>query len=364
MKQLILIGLIFIEIFFFKLNAQDIENYSPTSFEINKYKGKIGNYPITMILTIFPNDSITGYYYYDNNGRFIKLHSISNQNDGIKLIANKFEQFGVDDNVKNEEAFYINENKLINKLEINGQWSYNKKKLPVILKIDNTIGNWRMLDFQSVRYYRNSEFHTQEVKKEIVFPFKNNFHTLNKLFLSKYGFSNQLINYINSMDSKFIQISQNFGENLTDENEEGCWSSNLNSELVFINDSIITYKTNGFSYCNNGYSHEEYKSYKISTGEQFLISNVFKTNSVDSVLSLLKTKYKDILQEHNPDVVSTSNAPYFSDYNNKTEIFLSNGGVYFRARLYKLSNYFDLYMSYKEIDKHLKESFKTSINCP
>src|SRR6056297_917369 len=110
MKKLTLIGLIFIEFFFFKLNAQNIENYSPTSFEINKYSGKIGNYPITVILTIYPNDSITGYYYYDNIGRFIRLHSISNQTDGIKLIAHKFEQFGTDDNFQNEEMFYINEN--------------------------------------------------------------------------------------------------------------------------------------------------------------------------------------------------------------------------------------------------------------
>lgn len=364
MKQIILIGLIFIEIFFFKLNAQDIKNYSPTSFEINKYNGKIGNYPITMILTIYPNDSISGYYYYDNNGRFIKLHSISNQTEDIKLVANKFEQFGTGDNVKNEETFYINENKLINKPGINGQWSYNKKKLPVNLKIDNSIGDWRILDFQSVKYYKNSEFHTQEVKQEIVFPFKNNSPTLNKTLLSKYGFSNPLINYINSTDSKFLQISQNFGENLADENEEGCWSSNLNSELVFINDSIITYKTNGFSYCNNGYSFEEYKSFKISTGEQFQIDNVFINNSIDSVLIVLKNKYKDILQEHNPNVVSTSDAPYFSDYNDKTKIFLSKGGVYFRARLYKLADYYDLYLSYKELDKYLKESFKLTINCP
>ena len=182
------------------------------------------------------------------------------------------------------------------------------------------------------------------------------------MIMDKWSIKNVKLKYINSSNCKYLHIYENYGEQESEIDEGGCWSSSAKTELVYISDSILTYKINGSSYCNNGYSHEEYISVKISSGEQFIISNVFESNSIDSVLNLLKSKYKDVLQEHNPNVVSESDAPYFSDYNSGTKIFLSKGGIYFRSRLFKLANYYDLFLSYKEVENYLDESFKNLIN--
>lgn len=357
MRKLIILTLILIKVSL--LNAQE---YEPKTFEIVKYKGAIGKYPITMLLTVYPDNKVSGYYYYNSTGKFIKLESAQKNPEEITLIAKQFEEFNNDNSASSNELFVFSESKPFNKEQLTAQWKYNNKTLQVLLTKDKTIGEWKMLHMQSIGFYENAEFHTQKSEYHIVYPSIGSNPILNKMIMDKWSVRNAKLSFINSSKSKYLHIYENFGENNSDTDSDGCWSSVVITELVYISDSILTYKTSGFSYCNNGYTSEDYSSFKISTGEEFLISNIIKSNSIDSVLTLLKNKYKDILQVHNPNVVSTSDAPYFSNYNNKTAIFLSKGGIYFRARLFKLANYYDLFLSYDEVENYLDESFKNLIN--
>jgi hypothetical protein len=172
--------------------------------------------------------------------------------------------------------------------------------------------------------------------------------------------------FINSTNSRYLLIDQNLGEDTITTDLDGCWSFSSETELVYCSDSILTYRINGFSYCNNGYFSEKFISIRISDQKPFEIKNIFKFNSIDTVLTILKEKYKNILQNPPDPKLPTSgnDAPYFSDYNLNSEVFITPGGIYFRARQYKLANYYDLFLSNREIQKYFNDSFKQIINCP
>jgi hypothetical protein len=227
--------------------------------------------------------------------------------------------------------------------------------------------DWRLLRVKTIEYFKNSYFRTQTTDFSIIYPSISSSHILNKCFLKGYELSNkQMIDFINATKSKYLLIDQNLGENISEE-EGCCWSQNTSSELAYISDSILTCRFNGFTYANNGSGNEYYFSIKISTGKQITIDDILKSNSIDTVLTILRNKYKSILQQKEPDPnlpPDGNDAPFSWDYSKNSNVFLTKTGLYFRERAYKLGRYYDLFLSYKEINDYLSASFKTTINCP
>lgn len=330
----------------------DISKYEPRTFDFIKYDGKIGKYPITMFLTFYPDDRISGYYFYNNVGKFIRIESKKIEY-GIELVSKSFEQYSNGSSTDaNVEIFNISDSIYLNKSKIIGDWiKKGSPKLQFILEMSPNNFDWRFIRFKSIGYHKKSYFHTKTSNISFVYPSIHSSPPLNKSLINTFvGKSNKLIDYINSNQSKSITIEENEGERLL-ESDDGCWSNDLHGEIVFFSDSILTYKINGFSYCNNGYGYENIFSIAVSSGKMFKINDIFKEDAIDTVLTVLKNRYKDVIEEN-----SEENFPL--SYGKKSNIFLSPNGVYFRERCFKLSPYIDLFLSFREIQLYINDSFK------
>lgn len=346
--SLILLLILSIQIF-----AQDpFQKYNPKIFEIVKFKGKIGKFPITMILTFYPyTKDVSGYYLYDNAGRFINVMNQKNEKRPW-LITSDFEY--TESNYR--EYFQFIDSLQIHKSIAKGQWVCNKDTLPLILTRDSTMPDWKLLRLKSIGYFNDSYFNTQTRDYSIIYPSVKSSPILNNYFLKNSIENKTMLDFINTSNCNYLIIDQNFGEN-SSENEDCCWSDDFSSELLFASDSIITYKTNSFTYGNNGYSSETITSVKVSNGEVIKISTIINDNSIDTVLKTLNNKYKEVLIEN-----SNENMEFeFSKYSN---VYITPKGMYFRDRLGKLDPYIDVFLSFKEISKYLNEDFKKFINCP
>jgi len=344
------------------LKGQLNDNYKKRiHFEIVKFRGKLGNHPITLLLSIYPNNYMSGYYYYDKIGRFIKVEKVKNSSS-LKLKTSAFEAF----EQTQIEYFDFQDSCLSNKVNIKAQWTDGKKKLAVELHKDASKLEWRLLTINSIGLYPKSEFNVQEKDYHIIYPSIQSSPILNKYFLTKWIDSKKMIGFINCGNFNSLSIESDFGTDTLD-NDIYSWNEIKNDELVYYTDSILTYYSNEFVYANNGQPWESYISIKVSDGKEIEMQDVFRSNSIDTVLSILKTKYKSILQnEPDPNKANTSEsgAPYFSQFTKATSIFISPGGLYFRERLYKLADYYNLYLSNEEIKKNYLDSYKILINSP
>jgi hypothetical protein len=342
-------------IFGLQIAAQGPFNkYNPKTFEIIKFKGKIDKFPITMLLNIYPDNIISGYYFYDNIGQFIKIER-SKGKSSFDLIAN-FDEFDLEHSPDEYELFKFSDSLDIQKSVVKARWKYSNKNLSVILIRDSTMLNWKLLRIKSIGYFKDSYFNTQTKDFSFIYPTVFSSPVLNEYFLKNSTTNKEMISFINSTKSNYILIDQNFGENIT-ELEDCCWSEFLSTELAYISDSILTYKVNGFTYANNGFGAEAFVSLKISNGKEYTIDNIFKTNSIDTVLAILTDKYKEVIHEN-------SNENNILSFSKNSNVFIAARGVYFRERLFKLAPYVDLFMSFKELEPYLNNELKKTINCP
>ena len=165
---------------------------------------------------------------------------------------------------------------------------------------------------------------------------------------------------INSSENKYLLVEQNFGEN-TSGLDDCCWSDYRSSELVYISDSIITYCNDASAYGHNMQYYTDFISINVNNGIIYTAENIFKESMIDTVLSMLRNKYKDVLYQERNNSNANDEAPSPSDYTEESNIYISKGGVYFRERAYKLANYYDLFLSFDEISNYLSTSFKITI---
>jgi hypothetical protein len=326
---------------------------SEVKFKVEKYQGSIGNSPITMLLTIYPDSNISGYYYYDKVGRlFILNKSRGNKNyfgaGHYKLEAEQIESFRMVQQPIVMEVFEFNRSLYLNNDTLKGEWTYKGKVLPVNLIRENLKFDWRLLRYRSTGYFKNSDFPEQTEDYLITYPSTSTSPYLNAYFLNTvFSFSKNMIDFINSTQSNYLLIEENLGDNTTDEGD-GYWSNNVISELVYIADSILTYCHYGATYAHNLYTYNYYTSVDPVSGEVFTVKNIFKADLIDSVLTLLITKYKNVLRQNN-------NTLSRSSFIENTDIYIAKGGIYFRI----LAE--DLFLSFDEMREHLNTTFRNKI---
>ncbi len=339
--------------------ANTFNSFSPQFFQVAQYSGTIGKSAMVMVLEFYPDGDITGYYYYKRIGQLLSIEKRRNY-PGTCLEGKSLDARDVHDD---GELFQFNDTSIIDKKTLNGYWTFGQTILEITVKQDTVFHNWRLLERKSKFYDRSSYFSTQTTDQVITFPTKKSFPALNISILSGNEFTQELINFINSTKSSSLVIDENFGEEASN-NDIECWSMNAQSQLAYLSDSIVTIKTSGFTYCNNGYSDEGYSSFRVSSGEQLTLLRVFRPEAVDTVLSILKTKYADILQQNEQDPnepTGGSDAPYAKAYRTDTQFFIGPSGVYFSERLFKLAPYYNLFLSFKEIAPFLSDEFIRTI---
>ena len=340
--------------------VSDATNLPELTFKVEKYKGNIDNSPITMLLTFYPDSSITGYYYYDKVGRLFKIKK-SNDSKNFKLEAQQIELFNNGDKLKDTEIFEFQQNQFLNNKNLKGEWTYKGKTLPVNLTQEKLKFDWRLFEYKSTGYFNNSTFNEQTKDFEIIYPSITSSPKLNAYFLRENNFLNRsIIDFINSSNSNYLLIEQNFGDN-TSGIDDCCWSDEGNNELVYISDSILTYRNFEYTYSYNAQYYTDLISLNIRTGQVYSANNIFKEEFIDTVLTLLRNKYKNVLQHEGTNYNNNEEAPLPTNYIKDSDIYIAKGGVYFRERLYKLANYYDLFLSYKEIKNYLGTSFKITI---
>jgi hypothetical protein len=352
--------LFFIVISSIVLAQKNPSDISQLTFRVEKYKGSIDHSPITMLLTFFPDSNITGYYYYDKVGRLFTIKKL-NEIKSLKLEAEQIELFNNKNEPRNTEIFEFSSNIFENNNTLIGKWIHKGKTHSVNLTKENLEFDWRLFRYKSIGYFNNSPF-TEQIKEiSIIYPSISSSHKLNAFFLTdNYFVDKNMLEFINSSESKYLLIEQNFGEN-TAEIDDCCWSDFRSSELVYISDSILTYCNDAMAYGYNAQYYTDFISINIINGEVYSANNIFKEDCVDTVLNLLRNKYKNVLQQEGTNFNDNDEAPMSSSYTKDSNIYIAEGGVYFRERLYKLADYYDLFLSYNEIKNYLKTSFKTTI---
>ena len=114
------------------------------------------------------------------------------------------------------------------------------------------------------------------------------------------------------------------------------------------------------SYGYNAQYFTEFISINVANGMIYSPKNIFKEYMIDTVLTLLRNKYKNVLRQEGINSNINDEAPLPSDYTEESNIYISKGGVYFSERSHKLANYYDLFLSFGEISNYLNNSFKIS----
>jgi hypothetical protein len=340
--------------------TNDLSDVSQLTFKVEKYKGSIDNSPITMLLTFYPDSNITGYYYYDKVGRLFTIKK-SKENKSIKLEAEQIELFNIDNELRDIEIFDFPQSIFENNNTLIGKWIYKGKAYSVNLTKENLKFDWRLFRYKSIGYFKNSPFSEQTKEISIIYPSISSYPKLNAFFLTEnYFVDKNMLEFINSSESKYLLIEQNFGEN-TSGIDDCCWSDYRSSELVYISDSILTYCNDAMAYGYNAQYYTDFISINLSNGEVYSAKNIFKEEFIDTVFTLLRNKFKNVLRQEGAISKNNYEAPLPSEYTENSNIYISKGGVYFRERSYKLANYYDLFLSYDEISNYLNTSFKITI---
>jgi len=339
--------------------TNDPSDVSQLTFKVEKYQGRIDNSPITMLLKFFPDSNITGYYY-DKVGRLFTIKKL-NEIKSLRLEAEQIELFNNKNEPRDTEIFEFSSNIFENNNTLIGKWIHKGKTHSVNLTKENLEFDWRLFRYKSIGYFNNSPFTEQTKYISIIYPTILSSPKLNAIFLNENNIPDKImIDFINSTQSKYLEIEQNFGEN-TSGLEDCCWEQNRKIDLIYISDSILTYCDVEGEYSYNAQYYTDFISINITNGEVYSAKNIFKEDCVDTVLTLLRNKYKNVLQQEGTNSYDNDEAPLSSSYTKDSNIYIAEGGVYFRERLYKLADYYDLFLSYNEIKNYLKNSFKTTI---
>lgn len=333
---------------------------SKLTFNVVQFSGKIDNSAITMLLTFYPDSIISGYYYYDKIGRLFMIKN-SNKSKSLVLEAEQLELFNLGNESRNTEIFEFSSNIFENNDTLIGKWIYKNRTHSFNLTKENLKFDWRLFRYRSIGYFKNSYFSVQTKYVSIFYPSISSSPKLNTFFLTKnYLVGENILELINSSESKYLFIEQNFGENTT-ELDDCCWSDFRSSELVYISDSILTYCNDASAYGHNMQYYTDFISVNVTNGMIYTENNIFKEDMIDTVLALLRNKYKNVLRQEGINSNNNDEAPLPSDYTEESNIYLSKGGVYFRERSYKLANCYDLFLSFDEINNYLNTSFKITI---
>ena len=334
---------------------KDFSSDMPNSFDVRKFVGNIDKYPITMLLTLYPDSSISGYYYYDNTEGLFRV-----TNNGSKK-AIVLEACPIDpaDQNKEYEIFEFTDCNIRYDKHLKGNWKYKNNILPFVLNLDSLANEWRLLQIKVNEHLNQYPYYIYTENYLTIFPSFISSESINNYFLKNIELITQpMINFINSDKSKYLLIERNSNTDLT-ESANICWSMEWTNELVYLSDSVITYKTNYFQVCNNGYGTDEFTSIRVSDGAILGINDIFKKDKIDNVLIFLKKKYKNVLPTE--ENAYKYDAPPPSYFNRKTNIYIAKGGIYFRQRYSKLGKYYNLFLNYKETNTFLSESFKKFI---
>lgn len=329
-------------------------------FKVSKYKGSIDNTPITMLLTYYPDSSISGYYYYERVGQLLMVHKLRG-NKSIKLEAEQIELFEIEGEKRETEIFEFPKGIYDNDSAVTGKWIYKGKEKTFSLVKENMRLDWRLFRYKTIGYFKDYPFTKQTQNISIIYPSIKSSPKLNSYFLREDNLiSSNIIDYVNSTDGKYLFVKQNFGEN-TDKLDYCCWTNDESNELVYISNSILTYCYDEMSYGYNAQYYTRYISINITSGEEYTFNNIFKKEYAATVLKMLGDKYKNILSEEGNNSEKNYGAPLATSFNEESDIYISKGGVYFRERASKLDNYYDLFLSFKEVSDYLDPNLKLTM---
>ena len=356
--KLILFLVIFSSIVF--AQNDDPTDITEILFKVSKYKGSIDNAPITMLLTYYPDSSISGYYYYERIGQLFMVHKLRG-NKSIKLEAEQIELFEIEGEKRETEIFEFPKSIYENDSAVTGKWTYKGKEKPFNLVKENMKLDWRLFRYRTIGYFKDYPFTEQTQNISIVYPSIKSSSKLNSYFLREDNLiSSNIIDFVNSTDGAYLFIEQNFGENI-DMLDYCCWTNYERNELVYISDSVLTYSDDEMSYGYNAQYYTRYITINITSGEEYTINNIFKKEYIETVLTLLRDKYKNILREEGNNSEKNYGAPLATNFNEESDIYISKGGVYFRERASKLENFYDLFLSFKEVSAYLDPNLKLTL---
>jgi len=317
-------------------------------FGLIKYKGKIREYPITMFLTFYPGGSYSGYYYYDNSGQLFQIEKGEKLNT---LMSFPIEQYPTKNkNAEDKELFAFVDTLSSDLMQHTGTWKKGNRTLPFLLNKDSSQMEWKYFSNSKKGRCEDEYFTSSEETISLVYPSIQSSKILNECILTKFISDKPLIQYLNSTSSYHTVIYEDIEKFCT-----GFWETFLQGDVVFYTDSVLTYRLKSFTYANNGDSYDYMISMKISSGKILTYEDMFKINTIDSVLSILKNKYKKIILEE------TDEYNTIDMIDKSSNIYVAPNGIYFSNRFYKLAPFVHLFMSFKELEDFLNEDFKNLI---
>ena len=316
-------------------------------FDLIKYKGEIGQYPITMFLTFYPDKHCAGYYYYDNVGQLLKVEKVDKTNI---LESYPIEQYPTKKQMQEEKEFFQFVDSIsLSKTQLTGTWTKGNRRLQFTLHKAPSQMEWKY--FSGIRQgVCDDYFHTSEEKVNFIYPSIQSSKNLNECILSKFLNDRALIQYLNLTESHYTVIRENFEQFCI-----GYWVTYFAGEVVFYTDSILTYRIKGSTYANNGDTGDYMLSIKKSSGTILSHKDIFKANDFDTVLSLMRNKYKRLILEETDEYNTIDRISVFSN------IYIAPNGIYFNDRSYNLAPFVHLFMSFKELEPYLNENFKDLI---
>jgi hypothetical protein len=306
------------------------------SQSVQLFDGTIDKYPIRIFLSIDKED-IRGYYIYKKYGQPIQLDgSIKNGNFELTETNRIDGEYGSIFKWKYGQA------------EGDGTWNSKSNALPIHLKKVELSLNWERFKnkVELTHEYSNGETAKYPIEVNLVYPVINDKESFSNQILSKiFGVDPKVKRYNiweyfnESLSNSFIEYLKNFSPE-----EYPHFENSTNGIIVFINDSILSYKNSGVY--NNGGSHscgfEYYFVFDLKNECLLTLDSLFDNNMKDKVAQLIYEKDKKV---HDLSNIRER----------MREFYLTDKGVGFVYNPYDLDCYvcgfFEYFINFEEIKK-------------
>lgn len=248
------------------------------SQNVKIFEGSIDKYPIRMVLN-FNENKAYGFYYYKKYGKPIQ---ISGEKVNGKYILDELIEIKGMWETETSAKFSFNEN--------GGTWKTNSQTLNISLKEVELKSDWGIFKnkVDLIHTFSNGKTHKYPIEVALIYPEDRKIRELvmpEVLNVKKISFGDMWAYYNNYVIERYKEyLLEEFSEEFPQ-----YFEISMNGQLMFLSDSLATYRTSGYTYTGgaHGYGFEYYYVFDLNKNEILEFNDIFIENSENQIAEII-----------------------------------------------------------------------------